>query len=110
MMSIVKNKGFIAVITVILLLLGYVHSDTLIWSYGGVYGREADKKYRALSEFPLEPQLEEVDNLGYSGIYIDTREYDANEYEQIKTAIKNKFGASPMMDEDNKLAFLRYVN
>ena len=88
-------------------LLGYVHSNTLIWSYGGVYGRDADKKYRELSELPLEQQLEEVDNLGYSGIYIDTRAYDVNEYEQIKTAIKNKFGVSPMMDEDNKLAFFK---
>lgn len=88
-------------------LIGYVHSNTLVWSYGGVYGREADKKYRELSELPLEQQLEEVDNLGYSGIYIDTRAYDVNEYEQIKTAIKNKFGVSPMMDEDNKLAFFK---
>jgi len=57
------------------LFLGFLHSSTLKWSYGGMKGRTGDGFYQALSEQPLEKQIEVIKKLGFSGIYLDRRGY-----------------------------------
>ncbi|MFA5960789.1 MAG: hypothetical protein WC785_09760 [Tatlockia sp.] len=57
------------------LLGGYINSTTLRWSHGGIKGREGDLFYRYLAQEPLAKQLEIIQRLGFSGIYIDKRGY-----------------------------------
>ena len=60
------------------LAAGYLHSDTLRWSYAGMKGREGDLFYRALADAPLARQIEVGRRLGFAGIYIDRRGYENN--------------------------------
>ena len=60
------------------LAAGFLHSRSLRWSYAGMKGREGDLFYRSLASESLERQLEIINKLGFSGIYIDRRGYEDN--------------------------------
>lgn len=55
-------------------LRGYLHSQTLRWSYGGMKGREG-AWHDALEVEPLPRVLEVVVNAGFAGIYVDRNGY-----------------------------------
>jgi phosphoglycerol transferase len=57
------------------LMVGYLHSDDIKWSYGNYKGRSGDAFFRALSAQPLQHQLDVARRLGFDGIYIDRRGY-----------------------------------
>ena len=51
-------------------LRGYLHSDTLSWSYGGVKGREADWQQR-LATLPIGEQAEAIAEAGFDGLWFN---------------------------------------
>lgn len=53
------------------LFVGFLHSSSLNWSYGGMKGRNGDLFYQALAKESIEKQVEVIRNLGFAGIYID---------------------------------------
>lgn len=58
------------------LSLGFVHSSSLRWSFGGMKGRRGDLFYRSLSKEPFSRQLEVIQRLGMAGIYVDRRGFE----------------------------------
>jgi phosphoglycerol transferase len=60
------------------LTVGFVHSQNLRWSYGGMKGRPGDLFFRGLAQEPIEQQINVIKRLGFSGIYIDRRGYVDN--------------------------------
>jgi phosphoglycerol transferase len=66
------------------LSIGFLHSSSLHWSYGGMKGRRGDLFYRSLSKEPLAKQIAVIKNLGMAGIYIDKRGFEDNGHALIK--------------------------
>ena len=86
---------------------GYLHSDTLNWSYGGMKGRRGDLFYRALASEPLERQLEVLRKLGFGGIYIDKRGY-ADRGAAVIAGFTALTGAEPKLSRaDGQVVFFR---
>lgn len=88
------------------LLIGFLHSKHLKWSYGSVKGREADKLYKELSTQPLEEQIEAIRTLGFKGVYIDTRGFADNGTQILKDANK-LLAADPIIHRNNLIYFYK---
>lgn len=86
-------------------MIGYVHSDKLKWSYGSVKGREWDNEYERISKLPIDEQLDTIEKMGISGIYIDLNGLKDYEYEDLKDRIVTKFNSSIIRHPDNKIVF-----
>jgi phosphoglycerol transferase len=56
-------------------LKGYLHSSNLLWSFGGIRGREGDSFFRALAEQPVGEQIQIARKIGFSGVYLDLADY-----------------------------------
>lgn len=54
---------------------GYLHSDTLRWSYGSMQGREEANWQQSVAEYPTEQMLQEIRESGYAGVYLDIVPY-----------------------------------
>ena len=54
-------------------LRGFLHSEHLRWSYGGMHGRTADLWHRALAEKALPERVRIAAASGFNGIWLDRR-------------------------------------
>jgi len=54
---------------------GYLHADSLRWSYGGMKGRQGDLWLRTLNDRPLAEQISLVAKSGFGAIYLDRHAY-----------------------------------
>lgn len=54
-------------------LRGFLHSEHLRWSHGGMRGRESDLWHRTLAQQPMSEQLRLAAASGFSGIWLDRR-------------------------------------
>jgi hypothetical protein len=52
---------------------GYLHTDTLRWSFGTMKGRAQDEWVRRVSALPAEPMLERIVKAGFEGLLLDRR-------------------------------------
>ena len=89
------------------LSVGFLHSTSLHWSYGGMKGRPGDLFYRSLAKEPLKRQLEVISRLGFAGVYVDRRGYDDNDHTVIDdlTAL---LGAPPTLTRaDGEVVFFQ---
>lgn len=59
------------------LLKGYLYSDSLVWSFGGILDSTADRWAKEVSSLPPDEMVQRLRNEGYSGIYIDKDVYAA---------------------------------
>ncbi len=88
-------------------LIGYLHSNTLRWSSGGMKGRPGDLFFRALAREPLDRQLGVIRRLGFTGIYIDKNGYGDNGH-QIIGQLTTALGHGPDLERaDGRVAFFR---
>ncbi|MFI5045607.1 MAG: hypothetical protein ACHQIG_00970 [Acidimicrobiia bacterium] len=70
------DAGFLGLLGPYDLVRGYLHSDSLNWSWGAVRGRGADWQLRAVRH-PVDDFLDRIAAVGYSGIMLDrTSGYD----------------------------------
>lgn len=84
---------------------GYLHSSNLKWSYGGMKGREGDLFFRELSQQSLTKQLEVIERLNFSGIYVDRRGYE-DHGNAIEAELSRLLGSpQTIVSEDNQLVF-----
>ena len=90
------------------LLLGYLHSDTLKWSYGAPSGRETDTWMKELNEKPLAEQIDTVREKGFAGIYIDWNAYLPDERTAMEAILTTETGAEPLMHEDGMKAYYSF--
>jgi phosphoglycerol transferase len=88
------------------LLRGYLHSDTLKWSFGAMKGREGDIWQSKVSALPVDEMIKKVVAKGFRGIYIDRNGYlddGAKIEQQIGAILKTK----PIISKDGRLAFYK---
>lgn len=52
---------------------GYLHTETVRWSFGAVKGREADQWQREVAALPMKDLLRRLAVAGFDGLYLDTR-------------------------------------
>lgn len=90
------------------LLAGYLHSDTLKWSYGAPSGRETDTWMRELNEKPLTEQIDMIQAEGFSGIYIDWNAYLPDERTAMEPILENATGTAPLLHEDGMKAYYSF--
>lgn len=85
-------------------LRGFLHSDHLRWSYGGVRGRtSADWPARLDDERPW-VIVAKLASVGYRGIYIDRYGY-ADRAARLEAELSKLVGAEPIVSRNSRLSF-----
>ncbi len=87
------------------LYAGYINSDTLRWSYGGTKGRETDKWLRYVSTLSAKDQIDTICRAGFTGIYIDTRAYDAARLNTITDTFSKYLGKGKISENGNLMFY-----
>jgi hypothetical protein len=85
------------------LFRGYLHSDTLRWSYGAMRGRPEDWT-RELAGRPLEDVMRQVAAAGFSGIYIDREGFEDRAHE-LEVHLTAALGPAVVFSRDARLSF-----
>lgn len=89
-------------------MIGYLHSDTLKWSYGAVPGRESDRWIKSLNKEIIEKQIEILKSSGFTGIYIDRRGYQDNA-KSLENQLSNILNIQPLVSDDNLKSFFKLI-
>lgn len=81
--------------------IGYVFTDELRWSYGGVKGREEAAKNLNIDEGKSINFLNGIKNAGFKAVYIDTDGYADGGIQIL--SFYNSLGIKPIVSSDGKL-------
>jgi phosphoglycerol transferase len=88
------------------LLKGYINSDSLVWSYPSMQGRNQDLWEHAINDLPMEEMIKKLSLGGYSGIYVDTTIYPTLEKAQEDiNEISEILNTTPILSENKQLYF-----
>lgn len=87
------------------LFRGYLHSDSLKWSYGAMRGSIADQWNQAVSMQPYETSIDILIAWGFRGIYIDTSAYLEDDLNVLKNQIESVIHAEPLISDNGRLIF-----
>ncbi len=85
-------------------IIGYLHSDSLKWSYGGMRGRPGDLALQALSEKPLQQQVAIITQAGFNGIYLERRAFP-DHGQGLENQLRTLLQTEPLISQDGHLAF-----
>ena len=85
-------------------LLGYLHSRTLRWSFGGMIGGKADVWQKHVAEEPPTEMLEALALVGFAGIYLDRYGY-IDQAEGTERQLQGLLTQAPLTSENGRLAF-----
>ena len=77
-------------------VVGFLHSDTIKWSFGGIKGRESDAWIKKLQKLPLEKQIDILRSSGFDGIWVDLRGYKDGGKE-IESNLSRILGTKPIV-------------
>ena len=83
-------------------LRGYVHSDSLRWSYGGVKGRESEWQSNLVTQ-PLDVMVAGMAAAEFDGLYVDRAGYP-DEATQLESGLIPILGNPLFESEDGRLA------
>lgn len=81
------------------LLVGFLHTNHVHWSSGGMKGRQGDLFYRALAQESIEKQVQVIRKLGFRGVYVDKRAYP-DFGEEIVAALTRSLGKPPTFERE----------
>ena len=87
-------------------VVGFLFSDKIKWSYGGIKGRESDRWIKNLFELPLEEQVKILRSSGFNGIYIDRRGYEDKALE-LEANLSKILGTKPMISPLKEKSFFK---
>lgn len=90
------------------LYIGYVHSNTLRWSYGSVKGRAEDEWNKNVSTMPNDEMVSYLKEQGFAGIYIDRRAFVKDEWTALEQALSEHLNEAPMESENGNLSFFKF--
>lgn len=85
-------------------LKGYVHSDTLNWSYGSIKGRVADRWYEEMADQPFDQMLHKLSIVGFSGLYIDRFGYK-DKGAAVEARLADLLQKPPIVSQNERLAY-----
>jgi phosphoglycerol transferase len=83
---------------------GYLHSNSLRWSYGAMKGREVDYWQKLVASEPPEEMVETLSLAGFNGIYVDSYGYTDSGSELISNLSKTLM-TDPLKSENRRLYF-----
>ncbi len=86
-------------------LNGFIHSDTLRWSFGGIKGREGDQWYREVSQMDCEQMIKTLIAAGFRGLYIDRSGYTEEEFIELHRKLGKIRGMKHQADADDVIWF-----
>lgn len=86
-------------------LNGFLHSDTLRWSFGGIRGREGDRWYREVSQMDCEQMIKTLIAAGFRGLYIDRSGYKEEEFIELQRKLRRIKGMKHQTNADNVIWF-----
>lgn len=92
------------------LLTGYLHSDNLRWSYGGIKGRKSDIWNKMISDLDTKTMVKALSIAGFEGIYIDRRAYTDTSYNELDNAITEVLNVSPIISDNGNLVFFNMAS
>lgn len=87
------------------LLKGYLHSDSLKWSFGGMKNREGDVRFRELVKKEINVAMEMISAIGFQGIYIDRNGYSKEYLNNLENELLKMVKISPIESNDKRLVF-----
>lgn len=90
------------------LFVGYLHSDTLKWSYGSVKGRDGDSWNEEIGNMQPADMVTALKKAGFAGIYVDRRAYLADEIEQLESNLTEATGTKPVISDNGCLSFYKF--
>jgi hypothetical protein len=73
---------------------GYLHTETLRWSFGTMKGRAHDEWVRRVAALPPEPLLEHVVKAGFEGLLLDRRGYGAARADAVEQSFARALGGA----------------
>jgi phosphoglycerol transferase len=73
------------------LLKGFLLSDTLKWSVGGMRGSEGDRYFESLSNETIPRQISVAEDLGFDAFYADIRGFSADELSTLTSLLGEPF-------------------
>lgn len=82
----------------------YLHSTSLRFSYAAVRGREVDHWQRELSGMPIEEQLRQLVDRGFSGLAIDRFGY-ADHAAELERQLTVLLSQEPLISTDGRRSF-----
>jgi phosphoglycerol transferase len=82
---------------------GYLHSDTLKWSYGAIRGRAGDWE-RQVTKLPTADMLDAITAVGYRGLWIDRLGYP-NSAKAIEAEVSAITGQQPIVSPNGRFSF-----
>lgn len=90
------------------LYIGYLHSNTLKWSYGSIKGREEDEWNESVSEMKYEDMVSYLKEQGFAGIYVERRAYTEEELTELENTLEAITGSKPLESNNNNLSFFKF--
>jgi phosphoglycerol transferase len=84
-------------------LRGYLHSDSLRWSYGGMRGRESDWQ-ESVSSWPVPDLLDAVTAVGFRGLWIDRLGY-RDRARRLERQVVDVLRVEPIVSDDDRFSF-----
>ena len=90
------------------LLVGYLHSDKLKWSYGSVKGREGDSGNENIGDMLYENMVTEIKKESFEGIYVDRRAYTEETLTELETTLEKSTGSKPLVSDNGNLSFFKF--
>lgn len=89
-------------------MIGYLHSDTLRWSYGAPVGREGDQWMAAMNELSFQEQIATIQATGFAGIYIDWNAYLEDERIAMEEILAEGITTEPILDATGTRAYYTF--
>ncbi len=87
-------------------VVGFLHSDQIKWSYGGIKGSKSDKWIMQLTQLPIQEQVKILKSSGFDGIYIDRRGYK-DEAKSLEKDLSRILNTKPIIDKSNTKLFFK---
>lgn len=87
------------------LFVGYIHSDSLKWSFGIVKETEENAWNMAVAALPAGPQVEELRSKGFGGIYINRKGYKDGEWQLLEQNLSAYLDQEPLVSENGTLSY-----
>jgi len=88
-------------------LRGYLHSDTLRWSFGAMRNRDGDVWQRHVAAQPVHALVEILAAAGFGGIYLDRYGY-ADRGARMEGQLRELLGTEPLVSPNQRLAFFNF--
>jgi hypothetical protein len=86
------------------LAMGYIYTNNIRWSYGGLRGRNTEAQELYLDEGRSKRFIKKIQDQGFVGVYLDTKGYEDNG-EAVIDFYTSELGLTPIISADGWLYY-----